>query len=139
MRNESNDIIMESVATHENVMHMNANIILMVCMGTLTWSFESFMCAACALLFLLLCGWFLMVFITWNFQYATSKEFIRAAHFLIKTHNPRILPLFETKTSGEILGKLSISVDTIYCVTFVQNKFHGNGFSIIVIFYHLNF
>lgn len=41
-----------------------------------------------------------MVIIAWNCQGAASKKLLRAVCFLVKTHNPKVLALFETKTSG---------------------------------------
>lgn len=40
-----------------------------------------------------------MDIITWNCQGAASKEFIRTARLLLKSHKPQILALLETKTS----------------------------------------
>lgn len=42
-----------------------------------------------------------MSFIIWNCQGAGSKEFVRAARMFIKSHNPSIMGLLETKISGE--------------------------------------
>ncbi|XP_019178890.1 PREDICTED: uncharacterized protein LOC109174053 [Ipomoea nil] len=41
-----------------------------------------------------------MIVITWNCQGAASKGFIRAAKWMIRSHNPDILCHMETKTSG---------------------------------------
>lgn len=42
-----------------------------------------------------------MSFIIWNCQGAGSKEFVRTARMFIKSHNPLIMGLLETKISGE--------------------------------------
>lgn len=54
-----------------------------------------------------------MFFIVWNCQGAGSKKFMRAARLLIKTHNPSVMALLETKVSGDrandICKKLNFS------------------------------
>lgn len=67
--------------------------------GMMAWCFERFcVLVVCVCAFSLVC--LLMIFITWNCQGAASREFLRAARLLIKTHNPSLLALFETKMSG---------------------------------------
>lgn len=73
--------------------------ILLVCM--VMCAFDGVCCSSLSCVVWFLClRWFPMVFIVWNCQGAGSKEFIRVARFLIKTHNPRMFALFEPKTSG---------------------------------------
>lgn len=55
----------------------------------------------------------LMFLFIWNCQGAGSRDFLRAAHFYITTHNPMIMALLETKLSGaranEVCKKLKFS------------------------------
>ncbi|XP_031116601.1 uncharacterized protein LOC116020257 [Ipomoea triloba] len=62
--------------------------------------------------------------ITWNYQGAASKNFLRAAKMLLKKHHPDIFCLMETKTSGD-------NADTVCCKLGFENwaRVEALGFS----------
>lgn len=61
------------------------------------------------------CGWFsllvFMDFIVWNCQGAASKEFRRAARFLVQTYKPCMLALLKTKMPGVATDKVCKSLN----------------------------